>query len=186
VRGNALEPESVVIRLLSRSGRSLLLYTVGWTRLNCGAGGGYIAVFGQLGIGGFGVEFELVGNCCNRWPNRGDLSLSAAEALGMIEWDGSPSSGVRWKAVGCPVTESIYVMYNGKDTQQPYYQNLAYPIATAKVGDQNGTLNTGFWMFNGNVAGKTVTLTDTMGHTITGTMPSAAGSLGVQFPTTCN
>jgi hypothetical protein len=145
---------------------------------------------------GMCVEVSYMGNtitativdACGSCSESGhlDLSLSAAEALGMIDWDGSPSSGVTWKAVGCPVTDDIYVMYNGTDTQQPYFQNLAYPIATAKVGDQSGTLNTGFWMFNGNVAGKTVTLTDTMGHTITGTMPTAPGSLGVQFPTTCN
>ena len=36
-------------------------------------------------------------------------------------------------------------------------------------------------MFNGNVAGKTVTLTDTMGHTITGTMPTAPGPWACNF-----
>ena len=114
-----------------------------------------------------------------------DLSLSAAEALGMTEWNGSPNSGVSWKAVGCPVTDDIYVRYNGSDTQQPYFQNVAFPIASAKVDTQSATLNTGFWMFQGNVGGKTVTLTDTMGHTIQGKMPTSAGSLGVQFPLTC-
>lgn len=116
-----------------------------------------------------------------------DLSLSAAEALGMVEWDGNPKSGVRWKAVGCPVSDDIYVSYNGGYRGQAYFQNVAFPVASATVDGQSGTINTGFWSFNGEVGGKVVTLTDTMGHTIQGTLPTdvAGGSLGVQFPLTC-
>jgi hypothetical protein len=116
-----------------------------------------------------------------------DLSLSAAEALGMVEWDGNPKSGVRWKAVGCPVSDDIYVTYNGGYRGQAYFQNVAFPIATATVDGQSGTINTGFWSFQGEVGGKVVTLTDTMGHSVQGTMPTSesGGSLGVQFPLTC-
>jgi hypothetical protein len=66
-------------------------------------------------------------------------------------------------------------------------QHTAFPVASAKVGSQSAQVNTGFWMFQGEVSGQVVTLTDTMGHTIQGTMPTATsgGSLGVQFPITC-
>jgi expansin (peptidoglycan-binding protein) len=116
-----------------------------------------------------------------------DLSLSAAEALGMTEFNGNPDTGVSWKTVACPVTENIYVRYNGGERSQPYFQNTAFPVASAKVGSQSAQINTGFWMFQGQVGGQVVTLTDTMGHTIQGTMPTATegGSLGVQFPLTC-
>jgi hypothetical protein len=105
----------------------------------------------------------------------------------MTEWNGSPDTGVSWKTVPCPVTEDIYVRYNGGVRSQPYFQNTAFPVASAKVGSQSAQINTGFWMFQGEVGGQEVTLTDTMGHTITGTMPTATagGSLGVQFPLTC-
>lgn len=128
-------------------------------------------------------------DACGSCSNAGhlDLSLSAAEALGMVEWDGSPDTGVSWKVVPCPVSDDIYVRYNGGVLSQAYFQNLAFPIASAKVDGQAGTINTGFWMFQGDVGGKKVTLTDTVGHTIEGTMPSSSegGSLGVQFPLTC-
>ena len=128
-------------------------------------------------------------DACGSCSNAGhlDLSLSAAEALGMTEWNGSPDTGVSWKTVACPVTENIYVRYNGGVRSQAYFQNTAFPVASAKVGSQSAQVNTGFWMFQGEVSGQVVTLTDTMGHTIQGTMPTATsgGSLGVQFPLTC-
>ncbi|HMA91445.1 MAG TPA: RlpA-like double-psi beta-barrel domain-containing protein, partial [Polyangiaceae bacterium] len=117
-----------------------------------------------------------------------DLSLSAAEALGMVEWNGNPKSGITWKVVGCPATEDIFVSYNGgKQTRQAYFKNLAFPIKTAKFEGKEATLNTGFWDFGAEVAGKTVTLTDVLGYTIEGTMPTAlpGGTFGAQFPLTC-
>lgn len=117
-----------------------------------------------------------------------DLSLSAAEALGMVEWIGNPKQGVTWRAVACPVTDSIYVKFNGGYQGQVYFQNLAFPIAAASVDGKpaNGS-NAAFWDFGTDVSGKTVTLTDSVGHTVTGTIPTSksGGSLGVQFPLTC-
>ena len=48
-------------------------------------------------------------------------------------------------------------------------------------------MNTGFWMFGGEVGGAEVTLTDVLGHTITGTIPTAdeGGSIGAQFDLGC-
>jgi expansin (peptidoglycan-binding protein) len=114
-----------------------------------------------------------------------DLSLSAAKALGMTEQIGMIESGVTWRIVGCPTTGKIAVNFNGGYQGQVYFQNLAFPIATASSGTQQGTANTGFWDFGKVMGGQPVTLTDVMGHTITATVPSSPGSLGAQFPTTC-
>jgi len=44
----------------------------------------------------------------------------------------------------------------------------------------------GYWDFGTSVAGQSVTLTDTLGHQITGTIPgSSGGSINAQFPMVC-
>lgn len=49
-----------------------------------------------------------------------------------------------------------------------------------------GTQAFGYWDFGQSVAGQSVTLTDTLGHSITGTVPSSSGgSVGAQFPMVC-
>ena len=120
-----------------------------------------------------------------------DLNLSAAKALGMNEIMGKIDSGVQWHIVACPVTTPIMVNFNGNSAStylsQVYFENLEFPIASATSGSNKGTLNGGFWDFGKDMKGQTVTLTDVMGHTVTGTIPSSgAGSLGVQFSATCN
>jgi len=132
---------------------------------------------------------DACGSCSD--PGHIDLSLSAAVELNMTEWDANPTSGVTWKAVGCPVTDDIYASFNGNYKGQVYFMNPAYPIvgAVAKTGSGTleGTMNTGFWMFGGEVGGAEVTLTDVLGHTITGTIPTAdeGGSIGAQFDLGC-
>ena len=115
-----------------------------------------------------------------------DLSLTAAAALGIDEQMGQIPDGVEWHIVGCPTTAPIAVNFNGGYQGQVYFQNLAFPIASATSGTSTGTANTGFWDFGKVMGGQQVTLTDVMGHTVTGTVPSSPGSLGVQFDTTCN
>jgi len=114
-----------------------------------------------------------------------DLSLSAAEALGMTETIGEIDGGVTWRAVGCPVTSDIYVNFNGGYQGQVYFQNPAFPIASASSGDHEATPNTGFWDFGMEMGGQEVTLTDILGHTVTAVVPNQPGSLGVQFDLTC-
>ena len=114
-----------------------------------------------------------------------DLNMSAAAALGMTEIMGQVESGVTWRAVGCPATGDIQVNFNGGYQGQVYFQNAAFPIATASSGGQQATVNTGFWDFGMEMGGQEVTLTDVMGHTVTATVPSSPGSLGVQFDLTC-
>ncbi len=114
-----------------------------------------------------------------------DLSLSAAEALGMNEVMGKIESGVSWHVVGCPVDSDIQVTFNGGYQGQVYFQNLAFPLASAVSGSSQGTLNGGFWDFGKLMGGEEVTLTDIMGHTVTATVPNEAGSLGVQFELSC-
>ena len=59
-------------------------------------------------------------------------------------------------------------------------------MASAVAGGHTATQQFGFWNFGTNVGGMQVTLTDTVGHTITGTIPSSSGgSVGAQFPMTC-
>jgi hypothetical protein len=114
-----------------------------------------------------------------------DLSLSAAKALGMNEQMGQVQNGVAWRIVGCPASAPIAVNFNGGYQGQVYFQNLAFPLASASSGGVQATVNTGFWDFGKPMGGQQVTLTDVMGHTVTATVPSSPGSLGVQFPLTC-
>ena len=80
---------------------------------------------------------------------------------------------------------SYQVNFNGGYQGQVYFQNLAFPIASASSGGREASANTGFWDFLMEMGGQEVTLTDVMGHTVTATVPSAPGSLGVQFDQTC-
>jgi len=116
-----------------------------------------------------------------------DLGLSAAVALGVGQGGatGDPTNGVTWESVACPVSGNIVAVYNGSSSQI-YFQNVAFPVATASAGGTTGTQQDGFWNFGGLVGGRSVTLTDTLGHMITGTIPTASGgSIGAQFPATC-
>jgi expansin (peptidoglycan-binding protein) len=116
-----------------------------------------------------------------------DLSLSAAVALGLGQGSnsGDPKTGVTWKAVDCPVTGNIVGVFNGS-SQQIYFQNVTFPVAKAVVGSHTATQAYGYWDFGTAVGGMSVTLTDTVGHVVTGTIPSSSGgSVGVQFPMTC-
>jgi hypothetical protein len=93
---------------------------------------------------------------------------------------------VTWKAVDCPVAGNIVAVFNGNSSQQIYFQNVVFPVAAATAGGHTGTQAFGYWDFGTPVAGQTVKLTDTVGHVVTGTIPSANnGSVGVQFPMTC-
>jgi expansin (peptidoglycan-binding protein) len=115
-----------------------------------------------------------------------DMSLSAAKELGMTELMGEVKSGVTWRIVGCPTTGNIAVGFNGGYQGQVYFQNVAFPIAKASSGGKDASANTGFWDFGKVMGGQEVTLTDVMGHTVTATVPSTPGTLGVQFPLTCH
>jgi hypothetical protein len=127
---------------------------------------------------------------CGTCSNAGhiDLSLSAAVALGLGQGGATadPTSGVTWKAVDCPVTGDIVGVYNNGYAGQIYFQNVEFPVASATAGGHTATQAYGYWDFGTSVAGKPVTLTDTVGHVITGTIPgSSGGSIGAQFPATC-
>jgi expansin (peptidoglycan-binding protein) len=138
------------------------------------------------------ITATIVDECttCGSTGQHIDLSLSAAVALGLGQGGntGDATSGVTWKAVDCPVTGNIVGVYNGSasNSQQIYFQNVAFPVAAAKAGTHTATQAFGYWDFGAPVAGQTVTLTDTLGHVITGTIPSSSGgSVGAQFPLTC-
>jgi hypothetical protein len=114
-----------------------------------------------------------------------DLSLSAAVALGLGQngTTGDATNGVTWKAVDCPVTGNILAVFNNGFAGQIYFQNVVFPVTSVTAGGHVGTQSLGFWNFGTSVAGQTVTLTDSQGHTVTGTIPaSSGGSIGVQFP----
>ncbi|HSY39165.1 MAG TPA: hypothetical protein VLA79_06535, partial [Polyangia bacterium] len=116
-----------------------------------------------------------------------DLSLSAAAALGLGQGTatGDAKSGVTWKAVDCPVTGNIVGVFNGS-SQQIYFQNVTFPVAKAVAGGHTATQAFGYWDFGTAVGGMSVTLTDSVGHVVTGTIPSSSGgSVGTQFPMTC-
>ena len=111
--------------------------------------------------------------------------------LGQGGATGNPKNGITWSAVACPVTGDIQAAFNNNTSSQIYFQNVAFPVKTAVAGGSTGNQESGFWDFGTLVAGKSVTLTDGLGHSITGTIPtSSGGSIGVQFPVsssaTCN
>ena len=99
---------------------------------------------------------------------------------------GDATSGVTWQAVACPASGNIVALYNNGYAGQIYFQNVVFPVASAVAGGHTGTQMFGYWDFGTAVAGQSVTLTDTLGHVVTGTIPgSSGGSVGAQFPTVC-
>ena len=131
---------------------------------------------------------QVVDECatCNGVTGHVDLSLPAALALGLSTANGDPKSGVTWKAVDCAVTGNIVGIFNGNYAGQVYFQNVVFPVAKAVAGGATATQKGGFWDFGKAVNGQSVTLTDTLGHVVTGAIPgSSGGSVGTQFPQTC-
>ena len=140
----------------------------------------------EISYGGRTITATVVDACPSCLTDEHvDLSLSAAEALGLTEEMGQVESGVAWHVVGCPASGDIQVNFNGDYQGQVYFQNLAFPIASASSDGQPASLIVGFWDFGKEMGGQEVTLTDVMGHTVTAIVPSAPGSLGVQFDLTC-
>jgi hypothetical protein len=126
-------------------------------------------------------------NLCGVGSGHLDLSAALARDLGfgVKGVEGDPTTGVSWKAVACPISSDIIEVFNGS-ANQVYLQNLVWPVASVSLGGTAVTQSNGIWMFNGATAGK-ITLTDTYGHTVSGTLQGINGSsLGVQFPATCN
>jgi hypothetical protein len=118
-----------------------------------------------------------------------DLSLAAAQALGIgVGGTSGDVNGVTWSAASCPVSGYIYAMYNNGGSNQVYFQNVTFPVASARTsGGATGNLTNGFWNFGSNIGGQTVTLTDTLGHTTSGVMPGGSGPItGAQFPDQCH
>ncbi len=152
--------------------------------------GKYCGMCVDVSYQGKTITATIVDECATCGDSAGhiDLSLSAAVALGVGQGSasGNPKSGVTWTPVECPVTGDIVAVFNGSSSQI-YFQNVTFPVASATAGGSGGSQSTGFWNFGSAVAGKAVTLTDTLGHTIHGTIPTnSGGSIGAQFPTTCN
>jgi hypothetical protein len=152
--------------------------------------GKYCGMCVDVSYQGKTITATIVDECgtCGDSGGHIDLSLSAAVALGIGQGssNGNPKSGVTWTSVECPVTGDIVAVFNGSSSQI-YFQNVTFPVASANAGGSNAGQNTGFWDFGTQVGGKAVTLTDTLGHTIHGTIPTGSGgSIGAQFPTTCN
>jgi hypothetical protein len=117
-----------------------------------------------------------------------DLSWSAWNALHYST--GNPS-GTTWKFIACPITTNIQTMPKSGNNDQFYIENTVFPVASVSVNGQMAThLSYGAWQLPGgtNAAGAKVTLTDSEGHMVTGTVPGGGGDLGVQFPSpgTCN
>jgi hypothetical protein len=152
--------------------------------------GKYCGMCVDVSYGGKTITATIVDECatCNDSGGHIDLSLSAAVALGIGQGgaSGNPKSGVTWTSVACPVTGDIVAVFNGSSSQI-YFENVAFPVASASAGGSAAGQSTGFWTFGTVVGGKAVTLTDTLGHTIHGTIPTGSGgSIGAQFPATCN
>jgi len=152
--------------------------------------GTYCGMCVDVGYQGKSITATVVDECptCTQADHL-DLSLPAAVALGLGQGGstGDATNGVTWKAVDCPVTGDIVAVYNNGVPSEIYFQNVAFPVASATAGGHTAAQTTGFWNFNtSTVAGDSVTLTDTLGHVVTGTIPAASGgSIGVQFPLNC-
>jgi expansin (peptidoglycan-binding protein) len=153
--------------------------------------GKYCGMCVNVSYAGKTITATIVDECatCTNSGGHIDLNLSAAAALGVGQGGatGDPTNGVTWDAVACPVSGNIVAVFNNGSSGQIYFQNVAFPVASATAGGATGSQQSGFWNFGGLVAGKSVTLTDTLGHTVTGTIPtSSGGSIGAQFPAKCN
>ena len=157
-----------------------------------------IGTFGQGTFCGMCVQITFQGKSviatvideCATCPESGhlDLSLPAAAALGLTGNNGT-ATGVSWHAVSCPASGSntnIVAFFNAGSSQQIYFQNVVFPVAKAVAGGRTASQAFGFWDFGTTVGGQQVTLTDTLGHVITGTIPtSSGGSINAQFPMVC-
>ncbi len=159
------------------------------------AQGAYCGMCVNVSYGGRSIVATIVDECATCGDSNGhiDLGPAAAIALGVGQGGatGNPKSGVTWSAVACPVTGDIQAVFNNDTSSQVYFQNVAFPVSSATAGGATGTQQSGFWNFGTLVGGRSVTLTDTLGHTVTGTIPTASGgSIGAQFPVsssgTCN
>ncbi len=111
-------------------------------------------------------------------PGHLDLSTQAFNALGYSV--GNPSN-TTWKFVPCPVTGSIQVSFNGPN--EIYIQNSVYPIKSVSGAS---TTSYGAWHFGGSAGGQTVTLTNSIGQTLTVTIPGGGGSTNAQFSAPAN
>jgi expansin (peptidoglycan-binding protein) len=151
--------------------------------------GKYCGMCVDVTYGGKSITATIVDECatCSS-SGHIDLSLAAAVALGLGQNGATadPTSGVTWKAVDCPATGDIVGVYNNGYAGQIYFQNVVFPVAAATAGGHTATQAYGYWDFGTGVASQSVTLTDTLGHVVTGTIPSASGgSVGAQFPESC-
>jgi len=111
-----------------------------------------------------------------------DLSESAFNALHYSV--GNPS-GTTWKFVACPITTNIQITLKSGNNDQFYVENTVFPVSSISTSGGMAThLSYGAWQLSGgaNAGGATITLTDSEGHMITGTIPGGGGDLGVQFP----
>jgi hypothetical protein len=153
--------------------------------------GTYCGMCVQVTWQGKSITATVVDECatCMGVAGHLDLSLSAAVALGLGQGTttGDATTGVTWDSVDCPVTGNIVAIFNAGVPSEIYFQNVVFPVASATAGGHTATQMDGFWNFNtSTVAGDSVTLTDTLGHVVTGTIPqSSGGSVGVQFPENC-
>jgi hypothetical protein len=147
----------------------------------------YCGLCAQISYGGHTIVATIVDDCatCDDTGHL-DLSMSAANALGLTSGAGDPRSGVTWSAVSCDVTGDIVALYNGGYAGQIYFQNVVFPVTSATAGGHTGNPSYGYWDFGTSVAGQSVTLHDALGHSVTGTIPgSSGGSTGTQFPANC-
>ncbi len=151
--------------------------------------GTYCGMCVQITFQGKSIVATVVDECAT-CPESGhlDLSLPAAAALGLTGNTGT-ATGVSWHAVSCPASGSntnIVAFFNAGSSQQIYFQNVVFPVAKAVAGGRTASQAFGFWDFGTTVGGQQVTLTDTLGHVITGTIPtSSGGSINAQFPMLC-
>ena len=139
------------------------------------------------------IVATVIDNCASCGSGHVDLSPSAGAALGMGTGTGQTENptGVTWKSVACPVgTSPIVAGYNGVYSGQIYFQNVAFPVASAyaTIGGvkQTAQLTNGMWDFGVALyPGDSITLTDTLGHTVSGKIGANGAGIGVQFPTAC-
>jgi hypothetical protein len=153
------------------------------------ANGKYCGMCVEVSYGGKTITATVVDACatCNSDAHV-DLNPSGAVALGLGQGSatGDATNGVTWKTVDCPVTGNIVAVSNNGYMGQFYFQNVAFPVASATAGGHSASQQYAYWDFGTAVGGQQVTLTDSVGHTITGTLPSSgSGNIGKQFPLTC-
>ena len=154
--------------------------------MNCG-------LCAEISYAGHTITATVVDDCatCDDTGHL-DLSMSAADVLGLTQGTGNPHSGITWKSVSCPVTGDIMASYNLDGGGNPvagqiYFQNVVFPVTGATGGGRTANFNFGFWDFGMDMSGMSVTLTDATGDTATGTIPGgkSSGSIGAQFPDVC-